>query len=101
MTWKYYFDPLRLGRERASVGRGAVIVMTKSRIRKHLSLFSQLVYPLDCVSLLTTMATTLTRRRGSIDIVDAKVAVDLATAQSYRENVFLFVPNLIGKLTIL
>ncbi|KAI0763677.1 phosphatidylinositol synthase [Irpex lacteus] len=42
------------------------------------------------------MANTLTRRRGSIDIVDAKVAVDLATAQSYRENVFLFVPNLIG-----
>lgn len=37
-----------------------------------------------------------TRRRGSIDVVDAKVAVDLATAQSYSENVFLFVPNLIG-----
>ncbi|KAI6028794.1 phosphatidylinositol synthase [Pisolithus orientalis] len=36
------------------------------------------------------------RRRGSIDIVDAKVAVDLATAQSYTENVFFFVPNLIG-----
>ncbi|KAI6028801.1 CDP-alcohol phosphatidyltransferase-domain-containing protein [Pisolithus orientalis] len=36
------------------------------------------------------------RRRGSIDVVDAKVAVDLATAQSYSENVFLFVPNLIG-----
>lgn len=35
------------------------------------------------------------RRRGSI--VDAKVAVDLATAQTYKENVFLFVPNLIGK----
>ncbi|KAL4250437.1 CDP-diacylglycerol--inositol 3-phosphatidyltransferase [Abortiporus biennis] len=35
-------------------------------------------------------------RRGSIDVVDAKVAVDLATAQSYSENVFLFVPNLIG-----
>ncbi|KAI6150359.1 phosphatidylinositol synthase [Pisolithus tinctorius] len=30
------------------------------------------------------------RRRGSIDIVDAKVAVDLATAQSYTENVFFF-----------
>ncbi|RDX56643.1 phosphatidylinositol synthase [Lentinus brumalis] len=38
----------------------------------------------------------LTRRRPSIDIVDAKVAVDLATAQTYSENVFLFVPNLIG-----
>ncbi len=36
------------------------------------------------------------RRRGSIDVVDAKVAVDLATAQTYSENVFLFVPNLIG-----
>ncbi|KAF9246217.1 CDP-alcohol phosphatidyltransferase-domain-containing protein [Melanogaster broomeanus] len=37
-----------------------------------------------------------TRRRGSIELVDAKVAVDLATAQTYSENVFLFVPNLIG-----
>jgi hypothetical protein len=37
------------------------------------------------------------RRRGpSIEVVDAKVAVDLATAQTYSENVFLFVPNLIG-----
>lgn len=36
------------------------------------------------------------RRRASIDVVDAKVAVDLATAQTYSENVFLFVPNLIG-----
>lgn len=41
--------------------------------------------------------TVLTRRRPSIDIVDAKVAVDLATAQTYSENVFLFVPNLIGQ----
>jgi CDP-diacylglycerol--inositol 3-phosphatidyltransferase len=39
------------------------------------------------------------RRRGpSIEVVDAKVAVDLATAQTYSENVFLFVPNLIGEL---
>ncbi|PPQ86878.1 hypothetical protein CVT25_012597 [Psilocybe cyanescens] len=38
------------------------------------------------------------RRRHSREIVDAKEAVDLATAQSYSENVFLFVPNLIGKL---
>jgi hypothetical protein len=39
------------------------------------------------------------RRRGpSIEVVDAKVAVDLATAQTYSENVFLFVPNLIGWL---
>ncbi|OSC99036.1 phosphatidylinositol synthase [Trametes coccinea BRFM310] len=41
-------------------------------------------------------ATSLARRRASIDVVDAKVAVDLATAQTYSENVFLFVPNLIG-----
>jgi len=36
------------------------------------------------------------RRRGSLEVVDPKHAVDLATAQSYSENVFLFVPNLIG-----
>jgi len=41
-------------------------------------------------------AAVLVRRRGSIDVVDAQVAVDLATAQTYSENVFLFVPNLIG-----
>lgn len=41
------------------------------------------------------------RRRGSIDVVDAKVAVDLATAQTYSENVFLFVPNLIGYTRII
>jgi len=35
-------------------------------------------------------------QRTSIEVVDAKIAVDLATAQSYSENVFLFVPNLIG-----
>ena len=39
------------------------------------------------------------RRRGtSVEVVDAKFAVDLATAQTYSENVFLFVPNLIGVL---
>jgi len=32
-----------------------------------------------------------------MDVVDAKEAVDLATAQTYSENVFLFVPNLIGE----
>jgi hypothetical protein len=42
----------------------------------------------------------LKRRRASvIEVVDAKSAVDLATAQSYSENVFLFVPNLIGEFT--
>ncbi|KAJ3513652.1 hypothetical protein NLJ89_g2830 [Agrocybe chaxingu] len=35
------------------------------------------------------------RRRASLELVDAKQAVDLATAQTYSENVFLFVPNLI------
>ena len=40
----------------------------------------------------------LKRRRASvIEVVDAKSAVDLATAQSYSENIFLFVPNLIGE----
>ncbi|KAG8217808.1 hypothetical protein J3R82DRAFT_5972 [Butyriboletus roseoflavus] len=37
------------------------------------------------------------RRQNSLRHVDAKVAVDLATAQTYSENVFLFVPNLIGE----
>ena len=45
------------------------------------------------------MSNGIVRRRGSIDVVDAKVAVDLATKQSYKENVFLFVPNLIGTST--
>jgi len=39
------------------------------------------------------------RRRGSLGSVDAKQAVDLATAQP--ENVFLFVPNLIGYTRII
>lgn len=44
----------------------------------------------------------LKRRRASvIEVVDAKSAVDLATAQSYSENVFLFVPNLIGYTRVL
>jgi CDP-diacylglycerol--inositol 3-phosphatidyltransferase len=41
------------------------------------------------------------RRRSSIELVDAKEAVDLATAQTYSENVFLFVPNLIGYTRII
>ncbi|PCH38087.1 CDP-diacylglycerol--inositol 3-phosphatidyltransferase [Wolfiporia cocos MD-104 SS10] len=45
---------------------------------------------------MTKKSATQSRQRGSIDVVDAKVAVDLATAQTYSENVFLFVPNLIG-----
>ncbi|KAF9052951.1 CDP-diacylglycerol-inositol 3-phosphatidyltransferase [Panaeolus papilionaceus] len=41
-------------------------------------------------------STSTRRKRVSMELVDAKQAVDLATAQSYSENVFLFVPNLIG-----
>ncbi|PPQ63084.1 hypothetical protein CVT24_005939 [Panaeolus cyanescens] len=41
-------------------------------------------------------STSTRRKRASMELVDAKQAVDLATAQSYSENVFLFVPNLIG-----
>ncbi|TFK76525.1 phosphatidylinositol synthase [Pluteus cervinus] len=41
-------------------------------------------------------ATHKRRKGASIEVVDAKVAVDLATAQTYSENVFLFVPNIIG-----
>ncbi|KAF5381063.1 hypothetical protein D9615_003891 [Tricholomella constricta] len=46
---------------------------------------------------MTHSPSQMQQRRGhSIEVVDAKVAVDLATAQTYSENVFLFVPNLIG-----
>ncbi|EIM90159.1 CDP-diacylglycerol-inositol 3-phosphatidyltransferase [Stereum hirsutum FP-91666 SS1] len=41
------------------------------------------------------------RRNQSVEVVDPKVAVDLATAQTYSENVFLFVPNLIGYTRVL
>ncbi|ETW85787.1 hypothetical protein HETIRDRAFT_44242 [Heterobasidion irregulare TC 32-1] len=41
------------------------------------------------------------RRRRHSDVVDPKQAVDLATAQTYSENVFLFVPNLIGYSRVL
>jgi len=46
----------------------------------------------------SSAASHFKNRRGSVsvDVVDAKFAVDLATAQSYQENVFLFVPNIIG-----
>lgn len=37
------------------------------------------------------------RKGGSVEVVDSKYAVDLATQQSYSENVFLFIPNLIGQ----
>ncbi|KAK7043596.1 hypothetical protein VNI00_008207 [Paramarasmius palmivorus] len=36
------------------------------------------------------------QHQQSISVVDAGFATDLATAQTYSENVFLFVPNLIG-----
>ena len=37
------------------------------------------------------------RKGGSVEVFDSKYAVDLATQQSYSENVFLFIPNLIGQ----
>lgn len=43
------------------------------------------------------MAGGAERRRHHVEVVNAKHAVDLATAQTYSENVFLFVPNIIGK----
>lgn len=46
-------------------------------------------------------STRKSRRRDSLRHVDAKVAVDLATAQTYSENVFLFIPNLIGEQPLL
>lgn len=36
------------------------------------------------------------QKGSSIGLIDAKGAVDRATAQTYTDNVFLFVPNLIG-----
>ena len=47
------------------------------------------------------MASNRNRKQRSVEVVDAKHAVDLATAQTYSENVFLFVPNLIGALCYL
>jgi hypothetical protein len=45
------------------------------------------------------------KRRGSVtqhvDVIDPTFALDLATAQSYSENVFLFIPNLIGTIIYL
>ncbi len=52
-------------------------------------------------SCLMTKSTSTRRKRPSLELVDAKEAVDLATAQSYSENVFLFVPNLIGMSSFL
>jgi hypothetical protein len=36
------------------------------------------------------------RRKGSFGSFDAKDVLDRATHQTYAENVFLFIPNLIG-----
>ncbi|KAK0459643.1 phosphatidylinositol synthase [Desarmillaria tabescens] len=41
------------------------------------------------------------RKKSALSVVDAKAAVDLATAQTYSENVFLFVPNIIGYLRVI
>jgi hypothetical protein len=57
-----------------SVGRGLSLVSKKER----------------CPTVMSAR-----RRIRPIGIVDPKEAVDLATAQSYPENVVLFVPNLI------
>ncbi|TRM61902.1 CDP-alcohol phosphatidyltransferase-domain-containing protein [Schizophyllum amplum] len=38
----------------------------------------------------------LRHRRGDIEVTNASIAVDLVTKKTYEENVFLFVPNLIG-----
>ena len=52
----------------------------------------------DCERTMAKKTSNQSRKRETMDVVDAKVAVDLATAQTYSENVFLFVPNLIGEL---
>lgn len=36
------------------------------------------------------------RQQDSLSVVDANAALDLATNQGYKENVFLFAPNVIG-----
>ncbi|KAG7452593.1 CDP-diacylglycerol-inositol 3-phosphatidyltransferase [Guyanagaster necrorhizus] len=41
------------------------------------------------------------RKKSPLSVVDAKAAVDLATAQTYSENVFLFVPNIIGYVRVI
>ncbi|KAG7092333.1 hypothetical protein E1B28_008694 [Marasmius oreades] len=45
--------------------------------------------------------TTTNSSRRQLSVFDAKFVVDLATHQSYSENVFLFVPNLIGYTRII
>jgi len=45
---------------------------------------------------MSTTAAPIRRKKVPVELVDAKEAVDLATAQTYSENVFLFIPNLIG-----
>ena len=60
------------------------------------------------VTLFSSLAPVMTtkipihrRKTGSVEVVDSKYAVDLATQQSYSENIFLFVPNLIGQCSAL
>ncbi len=36
------------------------------------------------------------RKPDSVSVVDANAALGLATNQTYKENVFLFAPNIIG-----
>jgi len=44
---------------------------------------------------------TVRRRRGSFGTFDAQDVLDRATRQTYSENVFLFIPNLIGYARII
>jgi hypothetical protein len=44
------------------------------------------------------MPKSANQKGSSIGLIDAKGAVDRATAQTYTDNVFLFVPNLIGTI---
>lgn len=67
------------------------------RSYRHPQFVLVLVLTLRPANPMSPSTSSLRRRRASIEVWDAKSAVDLATAQSYfSENVFLFVPNLIG-----
>lgn len=48
---------------------------------------------------LLPMPKPASQKGSSIGLIDAKGAVDRATAQTYTDNVFLFVPNLIGSFS--
>jgi hypothetical protein len=58
---------------------------------------TQLVTSFSSLAPVMTKIPAHRRKGGSVEVVDSKYAVDLATQQSYSENIFLFVPNLIGQ----